>query len=48
MVEHLLSKARFWQYVRFEPDVSAENDNINEGKGVGYLTEKLEVCSLSL
>lgn len=48
MVEHLLPKAPFWQYVRFKPDVSAEPDNINEGKGVGYLNEKCEVCSLSL
>lgn len=35
------------QYLGFKPNVNIEPDNVNEGKGVGYLTEKWEVCSLS-
>ena len=32
---------------RFKPSAPREPDGVNEGKGVGYLTEKLEVGSLS-
>ena len=31
----------------FKPSALWEPDSVNEGEGVGYLTEKLEVGSLS-
>lgn len=44
MMENKLVKAKapLLKYFRFE-----NNAVINGGKGVGYLTEKLKVCSLS-
>lgn len=41
------AEARIWQYVGFEPNANKGPDNINEGKLVGYLTEELEMCSVS-
>ena len=50
MAEALLSKrkakAPFCQYFEVKSKANRESDNSNEGKGVVYLTEKLEVCSL--
>ena len=31
-----------------KPNANTEPGNVNEGKGVGYLTEKLEVCGLAI
>lgn len=36
-----------WQYFGFRSTANTEPDDVNDGKGVGCLTEKLEVCSLS-
>lgn len=50
-MEDTLSKQKvsefIWQYFRFKPDSNREPGDVNEEKGVGYITEKLEMCSLS-
>ena len=50
MAEYLLSerkaKGPFWLYCGLKPNAYRECDYIHLRKGAGYLTEKLEVCSL--
>lgn len=49
MVEDLLSErnanALSCQNVVIKPNANREPDNVSEGKGVGYFTEKLQVCN---
>lgn len=35
------------RYFGFTPGANRERDEVNDRKGVGYLTKKLEVCNLS-
>lgn len=42
-----MQKPPFWQYFRFKRTANREPSKANEGKGVGYFTEKLEVCTCS-
>ena len=44
----LIVSLPIWQYLRFNPNANRKPDNINMRKGVGYLTEKLEVCCKKL
>lgn len=52
MAEDLLSKrnanAPSWQYFGIKPNAKRDLDNVNEAKGVGYFTEKLQVCNSSI
>lgn len=52
MTEDLLSRhkaqAPIWQYLGYRPSVNREPDDVNEGKEVGNLAEKLKVFCLSL
>ena len=44
MEEDLLLQTK--QKRKTKPNANKEPVNFSEGKGVGYLTEKLEMCSL--
>lgn len=52
MAVHLLAKRKekvpIWRYLGFKPNANREHHNVNEVKGVGYLTEKLKVLSAGL
>lgn len=48
MTDSTIAELPIWQRSRFKPHANREPDNVDKVKGVDYLTENLEVCSLSL
>lgn len=48
MTDNTIAELPIWQDFGFKPHANREPDNLHKVKGVGYHTENLEVCSLSL